>query len=120
MLFFQESAKVAEVAAPATINSSGTNSALPNGKPLHSKRDLIPYPARLPKLSEHLVRLSFSEDSVYLHQKLFVRHWGEDLKERTNSSPTRSDYYNYSLTVVETFPILKGGKNGIVRTRKCC
>lgn len=92
-------------AKPST--SSKSQSAGNEGK------GVIRYPTRLPELDPKLkefVRLNL----VYEKQLHFIRHWGKDLKARTNDKPTKKDYYNYALTVVETYPDLKGGKDGCV------
>lgn len=43
--------------------------------------------------------------------RFFISMWASYLLEITNRQPTSKDYYNYSLTTVDTFPTIAGGSS---------
>lgn len=72
----------------------------------------IPFPAKLPKFPQEL-----KEKVPEIHskeQKFFIRFWGDYLREFLNDDITTSDYTNFALTIVTTYPKLKGGNGSCV------
>ncbi|XP_036151089.1 uncharacterized protein LOC105840437 isoform X2 [Monomorium pharaonis] len=71
----------------------------------------IPYPAALPELTLDLVKI-LETVSVFEGMRSFIHFWTSHLLSVTNNNPTKQDYQNFSMSIVDTYPILKGGKDG--------
>lgn len=85
--------------------------------PSTSKRrsmNRVGYPAELPPLTFNLKKLK-EENKVYERQSESILFWSTHLEAVTDGQPSKSDYFNYSKTIVQTFPKLIGGmKNNFV------
>lgn len=94
-----------ESSSVATVNISS----------MHRTKDTkgIPYPAHLPQLTPRLKKI-LETIGVFNGIKDFIYFWASYLLDVTGNQPTKQDYQNLAMTIVETYPCLKGGNNGCV------
>ena len=94
---------------PMTLNESNIKKEII--KP--PKKPCIPYPTHLPKLTDELQQI-IRNGMFYKKQASFISFWAANLAFRTGGTPTKTDYHNYALTIVDSYPDLKGGMGGCV------
>lgn len=63
-------------------------------------KENVPYPARLPKLTEELLKIDKNGQTLE-REKYFISFWASHLSEITNGGPTPKDYGNYAQTIVK-------------------
>ncbi|XP_024868242.1 uncharacterized protein LOC112452334 [Temnothorax curvispinosus] len=94
------------------LGDSSSSIATGNISPMHrGARCAVPYPAHLPQLTPKLQRI-LETVGVFHGVKDFIYFWASYLLDITDNQPTKQDYQNLAVTIVETYPSLKGGTNG--------
>lgn len=76
-------------------------------------RQGLTYPVKLPKLTPDLQNM-LDKFGIIEKQDHFIAFWKMHLCSSTNGEPSKTDYDNYARTIVDSYPILKGGKDGYV------
>lgn len=69
---------------------------------------------RLPPLPSHLETKVKTLGAIAVQNSL-IQFWSSHLLDVTNDKPTKTDYFNIASSIIESFPDLRGGKNGHVR-----
>lgn len=75
----------------------------------------VPYPARLPQLTPNLQKI-LEIIGIFDGVKDFIYFWASYLLDVTDNRPTKQDYQNFAMTIVDTYPVLKGGSNECVNS----
>jgi len=99
----------------AGLKDSSSSDIIKNISLMHRGKDTkcVPYPARLPQLTPRLQKI-LETVGIFHGVKEFIYFWASYLLDITDNRPTKQDYQNLALTIVETYPSLKGGTNGCV------
>lgn len=82
---------------------------------MHRGKDskCVLYPTRLPQLTPRLQKI-LETVGIFHGVKEFINFWASYLLDITDNQPIKQDYQNLTMTIVETYPSLKGGINRCV------